>query len=208
MASATKKIAIILGSTRTPRVAPAVVAWITGLITPNLPEGTTIEVLDLADYVSLPLSPEGPLPSQYPRPLTGDPYPSEIVNKWSNQIRSYAGFIFVTPQYNWSFPAVVKVAIDNIFHEWSGKPVLIVSYGGHGGNKANSALRQSLNGVKIHPWDGKVELPLGGAVASAANKGLLEEAVIEQWVGAGKGKEVVERVEELTKILSSAREKA
>jgi len=57
--------------------------------------------------------------------------------------------VFVTPQYNWGYPAVLKNAIDYLFNEWKGKSAMIVSYGGHGGGKAASQLRQVLNGVHM-----------------------------------------------------------
>ncbi|PPQ76277.1 hypothetical protein CVT26_009715, partial [Gymnopilus dilepis] len=110
--------------------------------------------------------------------------------------------------YNWSFPASVKVAVDNIFHEWVGKPALVVSYGGRGGDKANTALRAVLSGVHAHEWEGRVELVLGAGVMSAANKGVLDEAVLESWVAAGKDKEVVDRAGELVKIVAEVAEKA
>ena len=45
-------------------------------------------------------------------------------------------------QYNWGYPAVLKNAIDYLYHEWKGKPAAIVSYGGHGGGKGAAQLHQ------------------------------------------------------------------
>ncbi|MGH8429487.1 MAG: NADPH-dependent FMN reductase [Solimonas sp.] len=39
-------------------------------------------------------------------------------------------FIVVTPEYNHSYPAVLKALIDSIYVEWQTKPVAFVSYGG------------------------------------------------------------------------------
>jgi NAD(P)H-dependent FMN reductase len=39
------------------------------------------------------------------------------------------GYIFVTPEYNAGYPAVLKNAIDYLSAEWKEEPVLIVSYG-------------------------------------------------------------------------------
>ena len=42
-------------------------------------------------------------------------------------------FVFVTPEYNYGYNAVLKNAIDFLFHEWADKAVSFVSYGGIGG---------------------------------------------------------------------------
>lgn len=51
-------------------------------------------------------------------------------------------FFIVTPEYNHSFPASLKHAIDHFRGEWSAKPVALVSYGGMaGGLRAAEHLR-------------------------------------------------------------------
>jgi NAD(P)H-dependent FMN reductase len=51
-------------------------------------------------------------------------------------------FVVVTPEYNHSYPAPLKAAIDSHFHEWHAKPVGFVSYGGlSGGLRAVEHLR-------------------------------------------------------------------
>jgi NAD(P)H-dependent FMN reductase len=55
-------------------------------------------------------------------------------------------FVFVTPQYNWGIPAGLKNALDYLFNEWKGKPAMIVSYGGHGGDKCAAAMKVVLGG--------------------------------------------------------------
>ena len=42
---------------------------------------------------------------------------------------------------------MLKNAIDHLFREWQGKPVLIVTYGGHGGNLCGAQLRGVINGI-------------------------------------------------------------
>jgi hypothetical protein len=64
----------------------------------------------------------------------------------------------VTPQYNWGYPASLKNAIDYLFHEWVGKPGLVVSYGGRGGGKCNAQLREVLKGVRMVTTERYVEL--------------------------------------------------
>jgi NAD(P)H-dependent FMN reductase len=55
----------------------------------------------------------------------------------------------VTPQYNWGYPAALKNALDHLHREWRGKPAAIVTYGGHGGGKCATQLRQVADGLKM-----------------------------------------------------------
>jgi NAD(P)H-dependent FMN reductase len=68
---------------------------------------------------------------------------------WSEEISKYKGYVFVTPQYNWGYPAILKNAIDYLFNEWKGKAAMIVSYGGHGGGKAAVQLKGVLEGCRM-----------------------------------------------------------
>jgi NAD(P)H-dependent FMN reductase len=62
-------------------------------------------------------------------------------------------FVFVTPEYNHSFPASIKAFIDLHVEEWSGKAIGFVSYGGiAGGLRSVEALRlvfASLNAATV-----------------------------------------------------------
>ena len=44
-------------------------------------------------------------------------------------------FVLVTPEYNHSYPASLKAAIDWHFTQWTAKPVAFVSYGGAAGGR-------------------------------------------------------------------------
>lgn len=63
--------------------------------------------------------------------------------------------MFCTPQYNWNVP---KVVLDHLFHEWAGKPVMIMNYGGHGGGKEAAALREVWKVLRGGECVGGVEL--------------------------------------------------
>ena len=62
-------------------------------------------------------------------------------------------FVFITPEYNHSYPASIKAFIDHHVEEWSGKAVGFVSYGGiAGGLRSVEALRlvfASLNAATV-----------------------------------------------------------
>jgi NAD(P)H-dependent FMN reductase len=78
-------------------------------------------------------------------------YAFEHTLAWSRKVAEAAAFVFVTPQYNWGYPAPLKNAIDHFYKEWLGKPAVIVTYGGHGGDKCGHQLRQVLKGLKMRP---------------------------------------------------------
>jgi len=79
----------------------------------------------------------------------GNP-PSEYT-KFREDMKKYAGFLFITPEYNRTMPAVIKNALDvgsRPYGEsiWDGKPgaVISVSPGALGGFGANHQIRQAL----------------------------------------------------------------
>ena len=89
-----------------------------------------VEVVDLA-AVDIPLA----LPAASPK-YAGDDYPrpAGMAALTSALTRSDA-FIVVTPEYNHSYPASLKAAIDWHFTQWAAKPVAFVSYGGAAGGR-------------------------------------------------------------------------
>jgi NAD(P)H-dependent FMN reductase len=103
--------------------------------------GLSYDLVDLADW-PLPMDDEAGIPA-----LGG--YDQEHTRAWSRKIAGADAFVFVTPQYNRGYPAALKNAIDHLYAEWIGKPVAIVSYGGHGGDKCAAQLRQVTEGLKM-----------------------------------------------------------
>jgi NAD(P)H-dependent FMN reductase len=144
------RVGIICGSQRKPRVGDQISNFI--LQTVQLHSNSTntgnpnisfdFDFIDIND-LDLPFYDEPGIPSKITPP---EGYTHEHTRKWSQRISPLDAFIFVTPQYNWGYPAGLKNAIDYLFHEWKGKPAVIVSYGGHGGDKAATALRVCLAG--------------------------------------------------------------
>jgi len=204
MAAKTIKIAVIISSTRKPRVGPSISKWVTSIIAPTAPPTVVIEPVDLADF-PLPLSPSGPtIPAKITTPGVPVPkgaYGDSQVDAWSQKIAEFNGFIFVTPQYNWSIPGVLKVSLDHLFHEWLGKPVVIVSYGGRGGGKAAAHLKEIWAGVRGGDVAGAVELPITLGMDLAQSKGELHEGQAAAWEKDGKVKSVVEAFTRLVTVL-------
>ncbi|MEV0677870.1 NAD(P)H-dependent oxidoreductase [Actinosynnema sp. NPDC050436] len=123
------KLAVIVGSTRKGRFAPVVSNWFAGQARQR--GDVEVDVLDLAD-VGLPDVLHG----------FGEE-PADEVKLVSPRLAEADAFVVVTPEYNHSFPAPLKSAIDWHYTEWQAKPVGFVSYGGVGGGlRAVEQLRQ------------------------------------------------------------------
>ncbi len=133
------KVLVIMGSVRAKRHCPTLAAWIAKI--GQAETDLTFELVDLTAW-SLPMDDEPDIPATglYLHPHT---------RKWGEKIAQADAFVFVSPQYNWGYPAVLKNAIDHCYHEWRGKPLLIVTYGGHGGGKCAAQLKQVAEGLKM-----------------------------------------------------------
>ncbi|MCT2588075.1 NADPH-dependent FMN reductase [Actinophytocola gossypii] len=67
---------------------------------------------------------------------------TSAMREFGTAIDRAEGFVVVTPEYNRSFPAGLKQAIDAAYDEWLAKPVGFVSYGCRSrGHYAVEALR-------------------------------------------------------------------
>ncbi|MFJ8254235.1 NADPH-dependent FMN reductase [Streptomyces sp. NPDC094466] len=108
------RVAVIIGSTREGRVGDAVGRWFMERAEDR--SELDLAVLDLADY---------DFPVHYPVRATGQ------MTEFTEEIARAEAFVVVTPEYNRSFPASLKQAIDFAYEEWQTKPVAFVSYG-HG----------------------------------------------------------------------------
>jgi NAD(P)H-dependent FMN reductase len=134
------RAAIILGSTRPGRRSEAVARWVVDQ-TADRPD-IEVEVIDLAD-IDLPMLDEAipAIAGQYEHPHT---------RAWAEKIGSFDAFIFVTPEYNHSIPAVLKNAIDHLYAEWNNKAAGFVSYGvDAAGARAVEHLRLILAEVEV-----------------------------------------------------------
>lgn len=125
-----KKIQLLVGSNRPTRIGLNVAEWIAE--NANKEDGVEIEIIDLAK-VNLPLLDEPKKPSE-------DQYTKDHTKAWSETISSGDGYIWLTPEYNAGYTAIIKNAVDYLYKEWADKPVLVISYGVGGGQTANSQL--------------------------------------------------------------------
>jgi len=149
MSEAPLRAAVILGSTRPNRHSEPVGRWVMDRVA--LRPDLQAELIDLAQ-VELPLLDE-PMP-----PIMGE-YVHEHTRAWAATIARYDAFVFVTPEYNRSIPAVLKNAIDFLYHEWTNKAAGFVSYGADaGGARAVEHLRVVLG--ELHIADVRTMVPL------------------------------------------------
>ncbi|MPZ80183.1 MAG: NADPH-dependent oxidoreductase [Actinophytocola sp.] len=106
------RIAVIVGSTREGRVGDAIARWFVDLVKQR--GDVELDLLDLADF---------DFPHHYPEEAT------PRMTTFTSAIDRADGYVVVTPEYNRSFPASLKQAIDFAYDEWHAKPVGFVSYG-------------------------------------------------------------------------------
>ena len=106
------RVAVVVGSTREGRVCDRFAGWIADRAgrRPDL----DVTVLDLAEFA---------FPAAYPK------VPTAAMTAFTARLAGADACVVVTPEYNRSFPASLKQAIDYGYDEWRAKPVGFVSYG-------------------------------------------------------------------------------
>jgi NAD(P)H-dependent FMN reductase len=140
---------VIVASVRPTRVGGAVADWV--LAHARAREGFDVEVADLRE-LDLPVMNE----PHHPRLRQ---YEYEHTKRWSEIVERADGFIVVTPEYNHSFSGALKNAMDYLLHEWRGKPIGIVSYGGiSAGTRATVALQVVLANFAMRGVGSNVEI--------------------------------------------------
>lgn len=181
------RLAVITGSVRANRFGPTVANWFAG-------EARTygrfeVDPIDLAEAEHvLPLV----LPD-FSAPLP--PAVERVREGLAERLGAADAFVFVTPEYNHSFPASLKNTIDWFHAEWRAKPVGLVSYGGMaGGQRAAEHLRQvfpELHALTVRDtlsfhtaWErfGEDGRPYDEEGTAAAAKAML--AQVEWWADA------------------------
>ncbi|MDX8036024.1 NAD(P)H-dependent oxidoreductase [Lentzea sp. BCCO 10_0856] len=130
MSGSPVQLAVIVGSTRDGRFGPTVATWFAEHARQH--GDVKVDVIDLAE-------------ARLPVHLSSEPglEGARALAAVSPRLAAADAFAVVTPEYNHSFPASLKNAIDWHFTEWQAKPVGFVSYGGiSGGLRAVEHLRQ------------------------------------------------------------------
>jgi len=172
------RLAVILGTVREGRLGPRVADWFLGRVREH--GGFEADLVDLA---------EAKLPTVLQGPAEDGGYASPEVRAYAGRIARADAFAVVVPEYNRSYPAALKNALDSVYVEWQAKPVGFVSYGGGitGGLRAVEQLRSVFaelhtvtirDGVsfpQVHSRFGGSGEPVDMQDADAAAKKLLDQ---------------------------------
>ncbi len=143
-------VGIVVGSTRPGRMGSQVARWVQQRA--EIRPGLRAELLDLA-AIALPFLDE----EQYPAERA---YQHQHTREWSRQVEALDAVVLVTPEYNRSFPAPLKNALDFLYQEWRRKPVGLVGYGMTStGTRAVAALLPVVTALEMLPA-GTVQVPL------------------------------------------------
>jgi NAD(P)H-dependent FMN reductase len=144
------RLTIIIGSTRPGRAGLPIATWFADRARSH--GGFDVTVADLAE-IGLPLLDE----PHHPRLRQ---YLHEHTKNWSAAVEASEAFVFVTPEYNYGYPAPLKNAIDYLHDEWRDKPVGFVSYGGvSAGTRAVQQLKQVVTTLRMVPVVEAVSIP-------------------------------------------------
>ena len=141
---------VIVGSIRPGRAGAPIAEWF--IDRSRAHGGFDVEVSDLAE-IRLPLmeEPNHPRLRQYVHSHT---------HEWSARIDRADAVVFVTPEYNYGYPATLKNAFDYLHNEWKDKPAGFVSYGGvAAGTRAVQQFKQVITTVKMVPVFESVNIP-------------------------------------------------
>ncbi|MFJ8747435.1 NADPH-dependent FMN reductase [Embleya sp. NPDC127516] len=144
------KVGIIIASTRPGRVGETVARWVHEVAVKQ--GGAEFELVDLKD-VGLPHLDE-PVPALMRR------YSQPHTHRWAATVASFDAYVFVTPEYNRTFPGALKSAIDFVYAEWNDKSAGFVGYGTNGGVLAVEQLRNVMGALGIAAVRDQVALSL------------------------------------------------
>lgn len=144
------KIYIVVGSVREGRTALKVAKWVNSSIAKYGFNTVSTEIVDLKEW-DLPF-----FAGAHP-PLTGI-YDQPKQQEWADYIAQGDAFIFISPEYNHGYSAVLKNALDYLGKEWQGKPAAYVSYGGSNGSRSIDQIRQVATQLGLVDSNATVEI--------------------------------------------------
>lgn len=162
------KLQIIIGSTRPGRMSDRVGLWAVH-VAKEMP-GVEAELIDLVDY-PMPFFDE-PISPQY----NSDRKPIEAVKKWLDKVAEADAYVLVTPEYNRSYSAVLKNALDYVDFQFAKKPVAILAHGVTGGAQAVSHLRGVLPGLQA------ITVPVAAFFKDRVGESIDEKGILDETV--------------------------
>lgn len=197
-------VAIIITSTRTPRIGPKIADIVKDIVEEADDSETKLSLVDLADF-KLPIYDETVVPYQVPSQAT---YANEHSRRWSAEISKHDAYVLVIPEYNYGMAGSTKNAIDYLRNEWIGKPAAIISYGMTGGKNASEQVKMSLEGTEMRVSPTRPQLVFFkndevSDIFMAMHKGELGEKSREVWTNENKG-DILKAFGELKEALKSS----
>lgn len=129
-------------------------------------------------------------------------YTRQHTKDWSAVVAGADAFVFVTPEYNHGYNAVLKNALDFLHKEWADKPMGLVGYGGiAAGTRATQQLKPVLDALRMAVAVEAVNIPFVTNFLSP--EGFRANDVIEASAGA-----MLDELARLERLLRPAREVA
>lgn len=156
-----KTIGIIVGSLRKESFNKSIANYVASII----PAEYEVKFIDISDVDMFNQDLEGNPPASWTR--------------LREEVKAADAYLFFTPEYNRSFPAVLKNTLDVASRPygqnvWAHKPagVISVSMGAIGGFGANHHLRQVLTFLDVYPLQ-QPEAYIGNVMSALDEKGTL-----------------------------------
>lgn len=152
------RLGLLNGSDRPTGNAVGLLSWLTPILESSL---APLDLVQLNPYTSVlgPIdAPECPFTVEHPTS-----YARLETRAWSEVVRSCDAIFILTPQHNYGYPASIKLAIDHLGREWSGKAIVLLGYGGRGDGKGVQQLREVLGGAlraKLVGNVGEIKFPM------------------------------------------------
>ncbi|MFD1505626.1 NAD(P)H-dependent oxidoreductase [Georgenia yuyongxinii] len=183
---------VVVASTRPGRVGIHVGEWFRECARAH--GGFDVQFADLAE-LALPFMDEPHHPKQRK-------YTHQHTKDWSAVVDGADAFVFVTPEYNHGYNAVLKNALDFLHGEWADKPVGLVSYGGvAAGTRATQQLKPVLDALRMAVTVEAVNVPFVARLLGP--DGFLPDDVVEASAGA-----MLDELARLEGLLRPARREA
>ncbi len=149
------KLGIIVGTVREGRKSDKVAKWVQA-VAANA-EGVEVTMIDLVDH-QLPFFAE-PVSPRYNQ----NRQPEGAVKSFLDALAAQDAYIVVTPEYNHSYPGVLKNALDYIDFQMKRKPAAVVSHSvvPTGGARAGLQLKLVLSELFAVPIQNSIALLSG-----------------------------------------------
>lgn len=158
------KISIVLGTARDNNESSKVADFIYEKLRRNKIETDLIHVSDYLFQKTIIRSEQ-------------DSEPNEKIENWARTVESSDAIIFVTPEYNHSYPGELKILIDSLYSEYKGKiaGVVSISTGNYGGARVTELLKLLLLTVNFHVLNKSVLVSGVSGIFEEKNRDHLEK---------------------------------